>query len=228
MKHIYACSQRNFTMQDEDMQRRDFHVGMEFYTASGRWRCTDVGRRTVVAIHINAGDASWYSRPPYAVAESIIDEDAYAGCEPTYARAYEAYGESFAQACLAQDLPEAFRAWKCRSDPTWLENPARDTADPGAGMRHRDFRIGREFFNPSGIWRCTDVGRRTIMAINVSAGEEYDYIGPSYFVAEHVFDEDARRFCEPTYEKACAAYGEHFMRACRKGSRSAALRFTWA
>ena len=62
------------------MQHADFSIGLEFNTASGRWRCTDVGTRVIVAIRLDAADASWYNGPPYAVAETVFDEDDLKGC----------------------------------------------------------------------------------------------------------------------------------------------------
>ena len=62
------------------MQHADFPIGLEFYTASGRWRCTDVGTRVIVAIPLDAADATWYNGPPYAVAETVFDEDDLEGC----------------------------------------------------------------------------------------------------------------------------------------------------
>jgi hypothetical protein len=32
------------------MRHADFRIGLEFMAATGRWRCTDVGTRTVIAI----------------------------------------------------------------------------------------------------------------------------------------------------------------------------------
>jgi hypothetical protein len=69
----------------------------------GRWRCTDVGTRVVVAIclephevvtvtrkagasvatatrRIVTDDRSWFDGPPYAVAEHVFDEDSIAAC----------------------------------------------------------------------------------------------------------------------------------------------------
>jgi hypothetical protein len=52
-------------------------------TGSGRWRCTDVGTRTIAAIKLDMDhDPSWYNGPPYAVAESVFDEDGFEGCDP--------------------------------------------------------------------------------------------------------------------------------------------------
>ena len=62
------------------MTRNDFRIGLEFYTASGKWRCTDVGTRVIVAIKLDRNDSSWYVGPPYAVAESVFDEHDLGGC----------------------------------------------------------------------------------------------------------------------------------------------------
>ena len=62
------------------MRHADFHIGTEFYTAAGYWRCTDIGSRVVIAIRLDAPDASWYTGPPYAVAECVFDEDDLEGC----------------------------------------------------------------------------------------------------------------------------------------------------
>ena len=59
-----------------------FKIGQDFTMSSARWRCTDIGRRTVVAIKLDAPDQSWYAGPPYAVAELVIDEYDQEACEP--------------------------------------------------------------------------------------------------------------------------------------------------
>lgn len=62
------------------MKKDDFHIGLEFYTGSGKWRCTDIGTRVIVAIRLDKTDESWYNGPPYAVAEMVFDEYDMAGC----------------------------------------------------------------------------------------------------------------------------------------------------
>jgi len=65
------------------MKHSDFRVGREFMTATGRWRCTDVGKRMIAAIRLDHdGDPRWYNGPPYAVAEHVFDEDGIEACEP--------------------------------------------------------------------------------------------------------------------------------------------------
>ena len=65
------------------MRHRDFYIGREFMTATGRWRCTDVGTRMIAAIKLDhEDDPSWYTGRPYAIAECIFDEYAIEGCDP--------------------------------------------------------------------------------------------------------------------------------------------------
>lgn len=68
------------------MRHSDFAIGCEFTTANGtlRWRCTDIGTRTITAIHIDPEKvADWYNGPPYAVTEHVFDENDIPGAELT-------------------------------------------------------------------------------------------------------------------------------------------------
>lgn len=68
------------------MKFTDFEIGNTFYTASGTWRCTDIGTRTVIAIKISErDDPSWLTGPPYAVAEMAFDEEDRESCWPDQA-----------------------------------------------------------------------------------------------------------------------------------------------
>lgn len=62
------------------MKRADFHVGLIFNTAIGRWKCTDVGTRTISAIHLDdpehGQDPRWTEGPPYGLEEKVFDEHA--------------------------------------------------------------------------------------------------------------------------------------------------------
>lgn len=64
------------------MKHGDFWIGMEFVMAGARWRCTDVGTRTICAIKLDGRDESWSAGPPYALAEYCFDEDDFSICEP--------------------------------------------------------------------------------------------------------------------------------------------------
>jgi hypothetical protein len=76
------------------MKHSDFRIGTEFLSGSGRWRCTDVGKRTIAAIRLNHDDdPAWYNGPPYGVIESVFDEFDIEGCErPPKRRTYDATG----------------------------------------------------------------------------------------------------------------------------------------
>jgi hypothetical protein len=37
----------------EGMKHSDFKIGLEFLSGSGRWRCTDVGKRTIAALKLD-------------------------------------------------------------------------------------------------------------------------------------------------------------------------------
>ena len=63
-------------------------------------------------------------------------------------------------------------------------------------MKHSDFTIGGEFVTTTGTWRY--IGTRTIVAIKVSNYDDPSWFnGPSYAIAEVVFDEDDRERCWP-------------------------------
>ncbi len=56
------------------MTHAAFRIGLEFYTGSGRSRCTDVGTRVIAAIKLDRADPTLYEGPPFAVAEYVFDE----------------------------------------------------------------------------------------------------------------------------------------------------------
>lgn len=62
------------------MRKEEFAIGLEFFTHTGKWRCTDIGTRIVTAIKLDQDDQSWYNGPPYAVGESVFDEYGMEGC----------------------------------------------------------------------------------------------------------------------------------------------------
>ena len=63
------------------MKLSEFKVGAEFHTAVKRWRCTDIGSRTIVCIEIDdREDQTWFEGPPYAVDEIAFDECDQMGC----------------------------------------------------------------------------------------------------------------------------------------------------
>ncbi|MBL6454588.1 hypothetical protein JMJ55_04575 [Belnapia sp. T6] len=75
-------------------------------------------------------------------------------------------------------------------------------------MKHSEFVVGQAFTTGHGLWRCTDVGARTVVAIRIDAAEIVSVLGgketasvvdprrdpswlkgPPYALAETVFDE---------------------------------------
>lgn len=87
------------------MEFTDFRIGMEFLSGSGRWRVTDLGARTVIAIRVDpveittmdtvaetrttetiskaeAEKIGWFEGPPYGVAEVVFDEYGIDDCSP--------------------------------------------------------------------------------------------------------------------------------------------------
>lgn len=69
------------------MKHGDFSIGKKFRTATGEWLCTDVGTRVIAAIKIDdLEDASWAKGPPYAVQETVFDENDFGGCQPAEAK----------------------------------------------------------------------------------------------------------------------------------------------
>jgi hypothetical protein len=68
----------------ETMTKDQFEIGKTFWTATGEWRCTDIGTRTIVAIKLDyPEDPSWYNGPPYVVQEHVFDENDMTGCSLT-------------------------------------------------------------------------------------------------------------------------------------------------
>lgn len=83
------------------VRHSDFQIGTEFFTETGKWRCTDVGTRVIVAIslepremvrsqegadgrrieeHFISDDPRDLVGPPYMVAEHVFDEYSIEGC----------------------------------------------------------------------------------------------------------------------------------------------------
>lgn len=56
----------------------DIRIGDHFRCGGQVWICTDVGTRVIVAIEDKDG---WTSGPPYALAETVFDENDLPACE---------------------------------------------------------------------------------------------------------------------------------------------------
>jgi hypothetical protein len=68
------------------MKPTDFHIGLEFFGRAGfRWRCTDVGTRTILAIRLDPDDdPNWHQGPPYIAEEAVFDEVGLERCHLTH------------------------------------------------------------------------------------------------------------------------------------------------
>lgn len=68
-------------------------------------------------------------------------------------------------------------------------------------MKYSVFSIGQEFTCGESLWRCTDVGTRTVIAICLDPKEKSKWFnGPPYMVAEIVFDENDFEGCNPALD----------------------------
>jgi hypothetical protein len=86
------------------MKHNEFKIGREFICGEQRWCCTDIGTRVIVAICLDSVEVTihckegpprketllrheaeadgWFNGPPYAVAETVFDENDMEACEP--------------------------------------------------------------------------------------------------------------------------------------------------
>jgi hypothetical protein len=85
------------------MKHDEFTIGKTFWCGDREWLCTDLGSRTVIAIclddikvvkssagpeaaetaHLSRADAEahgWFVGPPYALPETVFDEDDLPAC----------------------------------------------------------------------------------------------------------------------------------------------------
>ena len=61
----------------------EFRIGLEFWIGHKKFRCTDVGSRTVIVIRPTLFDDSWDNGPPYACEELVLDEYDLPACRLT-------------------------------------------------------------------------------------------------------------------------------------------------
>lgn len=61
------------------MKHSDFKIGMTFRCGNTSWLVTDIGSRVIVGIRPRKG---WMAGPPYALLESVFDEEDILDCEP--------------------------------------------------------------------------------------------------------------------------------------------------
>jgi len=81
-------------------------------------------------------------------------------------------------------------------------------------MKHSEFSIGMEFVTDTGQWRCTDVGTRTITAINISEVQVTHQADDGQITSE-IVSTDTSWFNGPPYAVAERAFDENDIAACR-------------
>lgn len=102
-------------------------IGQEFVRESDghRFRVTDVGHRTFLAIDLTAceqshpGDPSWLNGPPYAVPEMVWDESDFGALEGVAGIEWEEHGSGASLRRLLAAVRSFARPWEaqdgCRS-----------------------------------------------------------------------------------------------------------------
>lgn len=64
------------------MNHSEFQINDDFFCGKCKWKCTDIGTRTIAAIKLNENyPADWLNGPPYQVEELVFDENDFAACE---------------------------------------------------------------------------------------------------------------------------------------------------
>jgi len=62
------------------LKYKDYKINEIFYTDAGKWKCTDIGSRIIVAISLDHEDERNYNGPPYSIQEVVFDEYDFEGC----------------------------------------------------------------------------------------------------------------------------------------------------
>jgi hypothetical protein len=104
------------------MKHADFHIGLEFIASAGfRWRCTDVGTRTILAIHLDRKNPDWYQGPPYIAKEVVFDEHEMEDChrteEEAIAAAVRQHNTSGHPGYPAEVVERMMKGWRANRYP---------------------------------------------------------------------------------------------------------------
>jgi hypothetical protein len=130
------------------MKHNEFVIRATFWSSGRLWRCTDIGTRVVIAIRIDhvevegstpemrrtlgyaeAEAEGWFNGPPYAVLESVFDEDFLDDC--TLEPGTEAEQQTDDALCLDRTVfvvsPDTFDAFQTRiNEPPQPSQKLRD------------------------------------------------------------------------------------------------------
>ena len=156
------------------MRHSDFVIGQDFMTATGVWKCTDIGSRTITAIRYpdpehepkeHAARRLWMQGPPYALPEEVFDEKelrrAYRSIDEHITDAMDSFHESahpnFASEDVERMMKVEIRQLRKRNKP--YEARYREPL-----MNHD--RVAEErIFHPYG-WRDDEDGN-AILALDI-------------------------------------------------------------
>ena len=110
------------------MKKEDFQIGVEFYTGTGKWRVTDIGTCTIIAIKLGELEESYYTGPPYLVLEHVFDEYDFGGCD--LEDRFTEEPRIVAEICKDRTLRETIRKQrleynKAYKNPKWLIETSR-------------------------------------------------------------------------------------------------------
>ena len=109
------------------MKHSDFKIGTKYQTCTGQhWRCTDVGKRTILAIEIKPElDPAWFKGPPYAVPEVVFNEKELGRAYRTIKEAImESVSEKSAHPGFPNDASMIMMRETC--NPTYREYPHKE------------------------------------------------------------------------------------------------------
>lgn len=131
------------------MKISDFYKGLEFQNAARRFRCTDVGSRTISAIALDKEDERWYVGPPYMVDELLFDEKSLKYLFVTVDQAVEQSLQEVDEIALTYSHAAAKAMRAAKFDPKMAEYPNK------ALLRH-DKLIDGEIHHAYAAERCGD------------------------------------------------------------------------
>lgn len=126
------------------MKHADFQIGTEFFTAAGRWRCTDVGTRVIVAISLEPRETVrlWTDEKGERVQETFISDDPRDLIEPPYSVAelvFDEYELDGYSTCADDFVDEEITA-----DTLAAEAYFRERAECGADKMERGLKLLRK------------------------------------------------------------------------------------
>ncbi|WP_175486181.1 hypothetical protein [Lysobacter sp. yr284] len=158
------------------MRLEDFDLGTVFFSTTGqRWRCTDVGRRTILAIELGEDlHEDWTVGPPYVIPEVPFDEIGIAA-------AYRSAEESIRDALEGANR-DSHPGYSTQA--VWTMMEARLSEESSRYPRSLLFRIDRvdangEIFHPFAANRTGDMWS---IQVYLPFTQQYEWVPESDFI----------------------------------------------